>query len=550
MSMDDTDTYTFPPPSEFGLPGTFSDWRQGQIDAVNRALDSPERFVCLSMPTGSGKSIVGMACARMSGLRTVYLTGTRGLQDQLASDFPEPYSVDIRGMQNYGCDMAVEMSMPRGTRVADGPCMSGMKCPLMQAGCGYFDTLRRAQTSNVVTTNYQMWFHNAGKLTVENGERIDLLVCDEGHSVLEELGLYLGTTLERKECLSLEVSWSPSGYSQSQWMEWAEYWTGKLGERLDVLGGEIRTIGGGGGNVAVHARLHEARMIRELKRKLDRVAGMKDEWVIEEQGRSGSDQYLSVQFDPLWPSRYAESLLFRGIGKVIVMSATLRAKSVSMLGVNEDNMLFWEAPSTFPKENRPVIWVPTVRMNHRTEQDDDQMMWFMRKIDLLLDARSDRKGVIHTVSYKRMRFIYDNSRHQGRMMIHGSDTRAHVIERFRRAAPGTVLLSPSVDTGYDFKGEMAEYQIICKLPFPDTRSGVMKARASQDKKYSDYLVAQTLQQMAGRVCRAEWDRGETLILDDNFVWWYPRAKEYLNKWFVESVSMGRQGKVPVPLDKL
>lgn len=553
----------YPSPSQFGLPLAFSTWRGGQVDAINWALDSPSRFMCLCMPTGSGKSLVGMAMASMSGTRAAYLTSTRGLQDQIAGDFgisdpgqdpgqdPEhQFSVDIRGMQNYVCDMAVEFGLPRTLRVADGPCLSGAKCPLQSSGCHYFDTYRRAQSSPIIVTNYQMWMHGASGLSgSENPVR--LLICDEGHSILDELSLYLATTVERRDCLSLGVTWPVSGYTQAQWQEWGQYWAEELGSRMDILKQEIKDSAeaSSGASGSVHVKLHEMKLLRQLKRDLDRVAAMVGEWVIEEQDRRG-DTMLRVQFDPLWPGQYAEANLFRGIEKVILMSATLREASAEVLGVPRAKMEFREFPSTFPKQNRPVIHVPTVRMNHKNEANDDSMMWFLRKVDLLIDNRQDRKGLVHTVSYKRAKFIYDNSRHRDRMLIHGSDNRAWVLDQFKRSGPGTILLSPSMDTGYDFAGELAEYQIIVKLPFPDTRGAVIKARCGADKRYGDYLVAQVLQQMAGRVCRSDQDRGETLVLDDNFVWFYPRAREYFNGWFRESVIMMKQGRLPVPLPKL
>ena len=43
---------------------------------------------------------------------------------------------------------------------------------------------------------------------------------------------------------------------------------------------------------------------------------------------------------------------------------------------------------------------------------------------------------------------------------------------------GTVLVSPSVSTGYDFPGRECEWQFICKVPFPDGRAKIQQATAS------------------------------------------------------------------------
>jgi ATP-dependent DNA helicase DinG len=281
--------------------------------------------------------------------------------------------------------------------------------------------------------------------------------------------------------------------------------------------------------------------LKKLGRKMETLARMRDEWVIEE-----GEGMRVVKFDPLWPRRYAESVLFRGVPKVVLVSATVRPKTAELLGITAEDLAFTEYESSFPIAHRPVIHVPTVRMNYKTEQDDGQMMWMLRRIDQLVGARGDRKGIIHTVSYKRARFLVDNSKHAGRMMVHGSDTRERTIEAFRQAGPGAVLVSPSVDTGYDFVGDLARYQIIMKIPYPDTRGAVLKARTEQDKDYPMYITTQTLQQMTGRVVRSEEDWAETLIVDDSIRWILGKFGGYFSRWWRESFRTAGT-RLPEPL---
>ena len=70
--------------------------------------------------------------------------------------------------------------------------------------------------------------------------------------------------------------------------------------------------------------------------------------------------------------------------------------------------------------------------------------------------------------------------------------------------PGAVLISPSFSTGWDFKGKIAEWQIVSKLAFVDTRkekSPVMHRRKEDDKTFPTYLAAQDLVQSCGRIQR-------------------------------------------------
>ncbi len=51
----------YPPPTAFGLPEKFQSCSPEQLQAIERSSRAGHRFVCHSLPTGSGKSLVGMA---------------------------------------------------------------------------------------------------------------------------------------------------------------------------------------------------------------------------------------------------------------------------------------------------------------------------------------------------------------------------------------------------------------------------------------------------------------------------------------------------------
>ena len=77
-----------PAPSAFGLPPQFRDWRPGQAEAVLEVIRPwQRRFLVHAQPTGFGKSAVYMAAASQATGRTVILTATKALQDQLLREF-------------------------------------------------------------------------------------------------------------------------------------------------------------------------------------------------------------------------------------------------------------------------------------------------------------------------------------------------------------------------------------------------------------------------------------------------------------------------------
>lgn len=91
-------------------------------------------------------------------------------------------------------------------------------------------------------------------------------------------------------------------------------------------------------------------------------------------------------------------------------------------------------------------------------------------------------------------------------------------------------------TGWDFPYDQCEFQIIGKVMFPDTQGGIAKARAAHDKDYGNYIAAQNMVQASGRGMRAEDDRCETFIIDDNIEWFVSMCRRlgFLPKWWLDS----------------
>jgi Rad3-related DNA helicase len=271
---------------------------------------------------------------------------------------------------------------------------------------------------------------------------------------------------------------------------------------------------------------------------------------LDEQLATGSvtgREYLNaVSLAPRLPANYAEAVLWRGVEKIVLMSATVRPKTAELLGIKPEEMSFTEYPSTFDPKRRPVIHVPSVMMNYRTEQDDNKMLWWLRRLDAVIAARLDRKGVIHGVSYKRSQFIRNNSEFGHLMLTHNAHDRAKVVEQFRNAPAPCILVSPSVDTGYDFGGDVCRYTIIAKIPFASVQDKLVKARQELDPEYGLFLAAQTIVQATGRAVRAESDWSEAFVLDDNFYWFYRKARKFLPQWWCDAVR--QVDTVPPPLD--
>lgn len=536
-----------PPPVVVGLPGKFAAWRPLQQEAIVAATDSDKRFVVQCAPTGFGKSPVYMAQAKLGGTRTLILTGTKGLQSQLVQDFDSMGLVDIRGKGNYKCVEAANFGYHPDMTVEEAPCNWGRRCDKREAGCLYFDQLRRAQSSDLVVTNYSKWMFFAGNEDEDNGiGEFDLLILDEAHNAPDELAGFL--TIEVDEAEMRRVTKSNMmgvGTPIDEWKEWGQFHLKNVRAQLKVL-------------VAQQKAEHSDKLAREIKehkkaeRQLAGIANMAGDWVADRQEKMigqgmRAPKKVVWMFDPIWPQHYAERILFRGIRKVVLFSATVRPKTMSLLGVADDQYDFNEYPSSFPVARRPVWKVPTVKVGYRTSEGE--MDVWINRIDQIIDARKDRKGIVHTTSFRLRNFLLQNSAHKSLLISNDSRNTRDTIENFKRSARSLVFISPSLTTGWDFPYTECEYQIVGKIMFPNTQSAIMKARTASDRDWGSYIAMQTLVQACGRGMRAADDQCETFIIDSNIDWFLAAyGRSYAPSWWTEAVKESRL--VPPPLPKL
>lgn len=521
-------------PADLGLPPRYVAWRRNQEDAVFAAACADERFVGLVAPTGFGKSIVYIAAALLSGWRVCVLTATKALETQLINDLESAGLFDIRGRNNYECRLDIEhhdlwkKRRDHALRVDEGACNWGQFCAYKQRGCEYFDDYRKALRSKLVVTNYAYWM--AINAYGDGLGKFDMIVCDEAHDAPDQLGSFLSTFVTWKEITDYGLEDPPE--EPDDWAAWARP------HSLRLLAGAV-TMAEGLGVMPAGRRtmLREIKHQEELGRRLSTVSSFKGQWIMDRDDRG-------FTWDPLWPGPYAEEFLFLGVPHVLLVSATLRAKTMALLGVPSDASCLLEYPSSFPVARRPIIHVPTVRLSAGSNFLD--LKRWVSRIDELLDKRGDRKGIIHTVSYDRRDFLLQNSRHRPRMISHTKRDLAAVVKEFKASKSPLVLVSPSVTTGYDFPYRQCEFIIISKIPYPSLGSKVVQARRQADRHWYAYATAQEVEQEAGRGMRHADDRCEVIIVDDAFKYlWYDRGRLF-TRAFKEAVRFSKVVPVPPP----
>lgn len=539
-------------------------------------IDSDTRFDGVSAPTGSGKTGVAFGLAQLlpRDERLLILTSNTSLQRQIKEDGEGFGLRDLQGKRRYRCDAAssggelaglahVSESGESWVSVEHGPCFTAnAACSLKLGGCRWFDAIREVQRARIVSTSYAKWF-TTPNYDADFG-KFQWLVADEAHDAIGHLTEALHIEIRRADVESLlRIAW-PGGASSGMgstrmedWREWAQHHRSHVEMAVKTAEGQVKdAMAGRTGAGNIRPLIGRLAGLKQLAGALTdlRTLPARSEWALDD--LRTYDKLVGVQFDPVWPAAYSERLLFRGIPRVVLMSATLIEKHLDLLGVPREQRTFTAYPSAFAAARRPVIYVPSepaLKLNWRAEQNESTRRQLAGLMDRLIEQRADRNGLILTGSYKRARYLLALSSHRDTIITHSADsgsTKA-AVARFREAEsrPPVQLMSPAVGTGYDFPGRMAEYVIIPKLPFRDQQSALMKARCAHDPQYSDFETASALVQWCGRGMRAAWDQFESLILDAQMKWFPWANRELFPKYFLDAIRVSGRG-LPIPPPRL
>jgi Rad3-related DNA helicase len=513
-------------PSDIGIT-KFETFRPAQYPAVATIMGSSKGVVALMMPTGTGKSLAYISGCLMENPdnRVCVLTKTKALQDQLMADFGELDIVDVRGRANYLCALTKAPA-------DNAPCTHGLQCPVLSS-CPYKMAIAAAKRAQVVVTNYAYWIH-ANRLGPNNTPigGFDWLVMDEAHEAPIVLAEHLTARVggeELQELLEIRFPGEATELANvpvERWQTWLSVALTAASNRLSRFQGRDLTTD----------EAREAAPYVSIARRLQRL---KDACLDAAWDVWYHDKVLTAAV--LGPvDKYVPRMLVGPADRVVLSSATLSDWSISALGMQDCEPV--EVASPFDKGRCPIYGVPGERIKFSSSAETIDK--WVEVMDQLIDARMDRRGVIHCHSYRWQSEIYKRSRHAGVMFAPRSSGTKSALATFLQAPPPSVFVSPAVATGVDLRYDRCEYQIIAKVPFPNTGDDLVKRQMKAYPGMSNHLTAQAIVQACGRGMRAVDDRCETFIVDDNIRWFHRNALRYFPHGF--RINWRRQLPEPPP----
>ncbi len=495
----------------------YTEPRPIQTQLLRQLMEDRPRLAMLEMPTGCGKSALGIAYGELIGSKlTTVLTATISLQEQYERDFDD--MVVFKGRGNYGCE---ENSLS----AAEGVCMSrpGYRCD-----SDYYVMRRTVDQARRVAANYAVYLNHLFYSRLDR--RPDLLVCDEGHRLLDILTQFETVKLDMGLACKLKMS-KVRGWDT---LEDAQHWA-KV-NRIPILGNMQDAIINGD---------KKAKLWAQLYRQITGIQEAGEDYITLKTGEV-------LEAAPLWP-RKAAKRLFGSAHNILIQSATLYGGHTlaDLLGLGypwvHDTLIlhkplkyqFYTVPSPFDSARWPTYFRPVVSLNKSS--GDAEWGRMAEVVHDYVHRYSSVKGVIHVAAKNQVERVVARAARCSdcrtrllRPSPGSRRTRAELLEAFRQSQLGTWLCHYSMGEGESFDDDTARIQLIAKLPWPDLADKLTRLRMEEPGIGSRMYAAMTLAKIAqtsGRVMRHDKDYGETIILDGSFKRLWKWHHDLAPDWF-------------------
>lgn len=522
----------------------FEKFNPGQKEAIVkavRAFRSGKKHVIIEAPTGIGKSVIATTVHRVlkeldSLWRTTIVAPSKGLQDQYIASDSEIY--DLRGKTNYHCINPLQVgpyNSPGCRQAVHSRACDKKQCPYV---------VRReiwGLEAPLRLTNASFQIEACPPLLMGD-RKANLVVMDECHGLPQHLvdhstlklipsdffytkrvvgEQFLGRIIDMIDSymnIDEGTAFVPNEEQRTQ--------ASKIQGECEAIMGRFTTDTG-----ALVTDDHSAEsvggMLEELQTisdKLSLYAKPMGEWILTEYKRN-----QKVELKPVYAHQVAEHGFFRKGDCFLHMSATICgfAEYRKSLGIS-DSYVEIAVDNPIPVDNRPVKLLSAVQVSGNYDRTV-----VARVIDKIIDRHGQENGVIHTVSFKLAEEIVANSKHEKRLVI--SNDRAEIMKLLGRHNSGAVILSPSITTGYDFKGDLARWQVIAKVPFLFLGDSFVKLNMERSQNWYNREALLKMIQACGRVVRGVDDYGVTYIIDKNAERLIQRSHDLAPDWWLESL---------------
>lgn len=500
----------------------FQNFQAPVIEEIVGHYSDGKQLVVLDMPTGGGKTVVAESVRQLLSVRGLFVCTTNSLVDQVLRDFP--YARTVKGRRHYIPTDAEEdpfgnMPTCEDCDRREDVCTYCSCVDLCPYTCARDDTL----DADLGITNTAYFIGECSsprsKFTGQS-----FVIADECDRLEEELMRAITVSISPRMQRLLELNSPRHKTVEDSWPEWFEYAIPIIERRRSVLP-----------NRSLPDKRRYAAITRLLA-NMKKVSGEIGEgnWVYQGYDRNPS----RIEFKPVRVDSIATDALWKHSRKWLCMSATVISPEqfVESLGYKGP----WAcvmAPSTFPKERRPIYYFPSANMTRKTEEDERPKM--AQAVKAVVEQYPDQRVLVLPHSYSLTEYLNNHLSGNGRPVFHymSAAEREQAIADYD-ATESAVLLAPSLERGFDGIDDRCRVVVMCKVFYPSLGDKQVSKRlyAPGGSLWYATSTARSIVQAAGRGMRHEDDWADVWVLDKQFATFFSKWKakkvwdETLGRW--------------------
>jgi Rad3-related DNA helicase len=544
------------------------------LDAINKG--KTDIFVQAPTGTGKSLIALELAkefSQDETGTGTFILTSDRLLQQQYEDDCSGKFSqrhsdvVNISGIDNYNCSVngnkfslgwCKSMGMSNSKALAKLPCA---------ATCEYLQRWSRAKNSKTTVFNYSYYLIQMNYVLRKLGAHApfgarDLVICDEAHS--------LPDIIESHFACSVDMSWVTKIKEICDSLREDEVWIEFLGVKWGDLAKSISSLFklkyadlenhlAGLSNLlivcsAIQQRIADSKQTLRFKYKLAESEGdnmeefmnsvnaqnqkiptsvkefmsfadefkdymCKMEDYVEIINAQGLDNMViegtanGRKYHNLCDERLFENH-FKPFSKVrIYLSATLQPENmIKRFCLDPETTEVITLNSGWNPQHSPVILRNIANFKWANIQNaiDDAVI----EVEGIMSRHQNERGIIHTTSYDITRAIVDRVSQSHRLHTYSNTAdKIKLLGSIQDLPQDAIIIGPSLTQGVDLHDDLARFNVIVKLSYPNIGSSLWRKRFQKKRWIYWADAANTLEQAAGRATRHRKDRSTTYILD-------------------------------------
>ncbi len=513
--------------------------RAHQVETVKKIVETfynkNKKFVCLSAPTGSGKSLIAMVVSELIGRKenddkciSEILIHTKTLQNQYESSFDKKL-LNIKGAASYTCPMLKSNADDCMIKIH-----SDKGVPPKCEKCDYRNSRKRLNKEQHIVTNYS--FHLTSSLNTKFINRRLINIFDESHLINDLYCSHVSINLDVKLLRSVYKILTELGMTDG-----ANKVSRLITEIMPTLNDHnykdvIFTISNVLSDIVDnlkktvmdHLTNQNYDMYKKVNKTCSRISNINFKLTdfldrnfecVKEISNGESIKIQPIFIGPAFKKNIQNSTF------TVFMSATINADFLStVLEIPLKDIEFIEVPSTFPKENKRVVFINHTSYNFKS-MSDEKVLRDMENIILDIinsDDHIKQKGIILTPSFKindrLAETLNDVLTKKNKIKVFSQQEGEQlndVLQNFMVYDKPSVLLSPSIWEGISLDGKISEYQIMVKAPYGYLGDKRVKYIFDNHKNIYNIQTLFKVIQGLGRSSRSKDEKSITYCLDTN-----------------------------------